>query len=1779
MFCGDNMNFHEFEELIASGVKEITLTEDVILEDGEEENYKAGIEISIDRLAIDGNSHVIDAKGKTRFFINQSHNLILKNIKFINGRSKKGGAILNIIDSNLEITNCVFDNNSSDGDFEAGLAGVIHNKSAFLNVTNCIFKNNSSRRSGGVIFDEAGHIEIKGCEFSLNKTERFGGVICTQRGFFDIKDSRFIDNEADMGGQSLFNEGGVLNIESCEFKGKDEDIILNCNMMSIKDILIEKHQKIITSDLIEVVDENNDYSSNILLTNFSIWELNDLIHCGDKEIILENDFNFIYLNSNEYYYNRKAIEIDVDNLIIDGQGHSIDGANQYGIFKITGKNIILRNINFINAQGGFIENHGDSLTIEDCSFINSKLSEYHYDIFDYNCLGGWSKGSLFCGGAIFNKNGKINIINSVFKSNIVDDSGGAIFNKKGLIDIKNSIFEDNSSKLSANDIYNDKGKIILTDCEFKGEYSDIIFNKEDLSIDKCDFKVFHEIYNEGHVKNNSVVQIKDIKRFDYLNSLLNSNNHEINLDYDILEYKNDDSKDSASLTLERDMVIDGNGHAISAKNFDFVFEIHSKSVTLKNMIFENVLFKSPNHESQFTLENCIFKGNSDKIIENNSILTIKDCQFEKHHKILNRRNIDNLNVSEDIIINQKGANDFLDLINNGKKEIVLECDYYFDDDLTIDVDDLVIDGNNHTFESVNCEFEILGDNITFKNINFKDIENLSKIKNKGYLNIENCNLDSYHIFASDSKLNLFNSYINCKSILMNHVRHPIEGIFSENSILCLDNCNVTGISCIDSELEINNCIIENVPDLYYSGISSNKSLLKLNKCDFNDLRYKVIIQESSVEFKDCNFEDSKYIDISYSSVNFCGCNFTNNKSPGNGGAINASDSSVKVVNSIFDGNSSKKAGKVIYSQDSTLMLDACEFREELNDIVVNRHSHDDVEGNESIIIKNTKFKGHHQIITTENILLEGNIGLLGENIKIIEDSKFLSDLISSNQKEINLDNYFFINGFISINEDNLVIDGCGNTIDGNRSEYSGFIINGENITLKNIHFKNINTEYDTGSVVFNKSRSLKIENCSFENISGFGDNGRAIYNDKGHINIENSLFKTNVAASGLDKGGAIYNHLGSIDITNSDFIDNHTGHNGGAIYNFKGNINIFQCNFKGNCKKYLGETYTISYGGAIHNDHGQIDICQSSFKDNFVYGYGDAIFNEGRMNLKSCNFDGRDSDIISNKGILSLEDCKFDNDNVILNNSMLCILENQKNYLNNFISNNFGKIHYISDVEAIPNKNNFKYLDELINLQDNSEIALSCDIVVGNDEHDYFDNGIEIKRDNIVIDGNGHTIDGNLKSSIFKIESKNITLKNIVFKNALSTLTGAINASDAKITLENCIFKSTVSLSSSGVFEKSGSIFLENSHLELINSKFDDGIGSALISHNSSINIVSCEFESIEGIKDNIIYIKNSAIKINKSSFLKNHGNNILMHFDDSSLDISDSVFEKNLMGIAAIYDTKSSGNNHFKNCIFNGNVCEEPLCTLSSVNSRKFSFDGCNFINNSVSRGGLIYFNYVSLFISRCCFENNKSLKWFPNKLIDGNNHIYLKNCIFKNNQHYVALIKANRLNISDEEYNSLKKDLDVKYVSSIVSLDLSDKNNIILESDIFLEDSLEINNNLLIEGNNKKIYCDFKEIHTNSNVIFKNIVFEDVKISNTEDLTLENCFFEGFVSLVNAGEITLKNCEFENDYLINNEGTVILIEDDKKDVLRDKKIELYKTVKDDDEKEPRLGLGALFW
>ena len=145
---------------------------------------------------------------------------------------------------------------------------------------------------------------------------------------------------------------------------------------------------------------------------------------------------------------------------------------------------------------------------------------------------------------------------------------------------------------------------------------------------------------------------------------------------------------------------------------------------------------------------------------------------------------------------------------------------------------------------------------------------------------------------------------------------------------------------------------------------------------------------------------------------------------------------------------------------------------------------------------------------------------------------FLSSLIWLSQ-EIILDSDIVLedseiehyNGGIYILKSDITIDGNGHTIDS-RNKARMFYNIGQNVTIKNLIFKNGNTTQKEGS--YSKRRY-----------------GGAIYN-LGEITLENCKFYGNESNS---FGGAITNQDDAVlRLSNCEFINN-SSHEAGAIFN------------------------------------------------------------------------------------------------------------------------------------------------------------------------------------------------------------------------------------------------------------------------------------------------------------------------------------------------------------------------------------------------------------------------------------------------------------------------------------------------------------------------------------------------------------------------------------------------------------------------------------------------------
>ena len=174
--------------------------------------------------------------------------------------------------------------------------------------------------------------------------------------------------------------------------------------------------------------------------------LDDLIHSGLKEIVLDSD---IIADDNECYNPKTRIKLDVDDLVIDGNGHTVDAREKTLMFKCFGKNITIKNLILKNSFNCAIENFEGEMTIVDSIFINN----------------------LGYGGAIRNRQGKLTIINSKFKYNSARRRGGAIFNQKGDVCIINSLFEKNDAYHWGGAIRNE-GKLNIKESAFLDNYAD-----------------------------------------------------------------------------------------------------------------------------------------------------------------------------------------------------------------------------------------------------------------------------------------------------------------------------------------------------------------------------------------------------------------------------------------------------------------------------------------------------------------------------------------------------------------------------------------------------------------------------------------------------------------------------------------------------------------------------------------------------------------------------------------------------------------------------------------------------------------------------------------------------------------------------------------------------------------------------------------------------------------------------------------------------------------------------------------------------------------------------------------------------------------------------------------------------------------------------------------------------------------------------------------------------------------------------------------------------------
>lgn len=274
---------------------------------------------------------------------------------------------------------------------------------------------------------------------------------------------------------------------------------------------------------------------------------------------------------------------------------------------------------------------------------------------------------------------------------------------------------------------------------------------------------------------------------------------------------------------------------------------------------------------------------------------------------------------------------------------------------------------------------------------------------------------------------------------------------------------------------------------------------------------------------------------------------------------------------------------------------------------------------------------------------------------------------------------------------------------------------------------------------------------------------------------------------------------------------------------------------------------------------------------------------------------------------------------------------------------------------------NFSALNKTINGNSNNgnEIKLDKNYTYNKSTDSNFKNGIKITK-SVVIDGQGHTIDGNHTAKIFNVTSANLTLKNVKLVNANATIDkvygGAIQANISNLTVINCTFSNNYAKYSGGAIGATGSV------VTVINSTF---------TNNSATNTGGAiRSDKAKNQPDGVLFVYNSTFT-NNSGY---HAGAIGSH---NNITVVNSIFTNNTSrgnGTAI-----SSVNVTVINSTFISNHADNKSKTEGFggaiiVNSKGIgTVTGSTFINNTANgNGGAICSKGYSLYVDNCTFLDN---------------------------------------------------------------------------------------------------------------------------------------------------------------------------------------------------------------
>ena len=981
------------------------------------------------------------------------------------------------------------------------------------------------------------------------------------------------------------------------------------------------------------------------------------------------------------------------------------------------------------------------------------------------------------GGAIDICAGTIKIINSKFINNSADVEGGAIdinaANGNPKVTISSSNFINNSAPVG--------GAICnVHDLTVKGS----------TFIDNTPNTIFNWVGAGGNLNLN-------IRTFTDLQNAIGLVTGTLTLNQNIAMTAKEAADFTNGITINKDIVIDGKGHTIDAKNLGRIFSIgEGFTVTLTNATLING------------------KATEGGAIYNDGSLTLSDVK-----------------LSDNAADSYGGA-----VFNNG--ELVVS-DSVFDSNDIVNRGSASVDyGGAAIYNWKEGTLKVTNSNFTNNIKNYKNGDNLvgaiTTIGNATVIGsnfVNNSGRWGGAISATGAELRKNSSTLTVSNT-----------IFKDNSALYAGAVYIWG-----SNYNIADCVFDNNTAFGKGNMTPNNNnggaLVVSQVSRFNE-PITGTISGSKFTNNKAQYGGAAYFNKGF--VTITDSVFENNIATAEGGAVGFFHASVKdlvvsINNSSFVGNKAPVAGAIFTNVDSKITNSNFinNSAAKIGGAICNVN---DLTVENSKFVNNTpqaihNFKELHLGIETFTDL-QNAIGLVDGILTLDSDIAMTDDEAAG-----------FVGG-VAINK-NIRIDGKGHTIDAKNLGRIFSIGEGFTVTLTNATL--INGKATEGGAIYNDG-SLTLSDVKLSD-NAADSYGGAVFNN-GELVVSDSVFDSNDivnrGSASVDYGGAaIYNwYDGVLTVSGSNFTNNIKNYkNGdrlvGAVATI-GDATISDSYFVNNAGRWGG---AITTSGALiaGDDVNTLTVSGSTFKENGgLYGAGifvagsdftvsDCVFDKntafGKGNMTPNNNNGAaievtdtnkaiagiitGSNFTNNKaqyggaidiceGNIKITDSEFVNNSADVEGGAIDISTVKGNpevsisgskFINNSASYG-GAIVNVKDLtvrntefvnntpDAIFNYvgfggnldlgiENFTDLQNAIGLVTGT-LTLNQNVVMTDDEAANFVNGVIINK-NIRIDGKGHTIDAKNLGRIFEIDGGfAVTLTNVTLTNGKADNGGAI---------------------------------------------------------------------------------------------------------------------------------------------------------------------------------------------------------------------------------------------------------------------------------------------------------------------------------------------------------------------------------------------------------------------